>query len=738
MKQLTLLLFASLFFSAYAIAQDETDSDSRIEKIINTLSLEEKAGQLNLIPIPDEPTPEQLQMIREGKVGSVLKANGVSLNRKIQKIAVEESKSGLPILFQEDVIHGYKTIAPIPLAESASWDLEAIRKSAAVAAREAAASGIQLTYAPMVDVCRDPRWGRIIEAAGEDPYLGSQVAAARVKGFQESGNEHQNILACVKHFVGYGASLAGRDYNIQDFSERELREIFLPPFQAAIDADAASLMCAYSAYNGIPLCANGFLLKDVLRDEMGFNGLVMTDWATINNLVKIGVAKDFKDATEMTIQAGIDMDMSSYKFVELLPKLVREGRVSEEVVDNAVRNVLRLKQRAGLLDNPYRYFDEKREKDEVLSMQNWKETKDIALKSMVLLKNDNHILPIDKTVRNIAVIGPFAKSQMDLLGWWSCKGEAKDVVSIYDGLLAEFGNNIKYSYAQGCAIDSFRQAGATLIPEAVETAQKADLVIMVLGEEYWMSGEGGGVASLSLPGLQEKLLEEIAKTGKPIVTVINAGRPYVLTNIARHSDAILYAWMPGTTGGTAVAEILSGKFNPQGKLPVTFPYHQGQVPIFYSYRKTSHEFIPGITSNRYSTTYRDMQNEPLYPFGYGLSYTTYNYSDIQLSKDKMDVNGHIEASVEITNTGKQKGTEIVQLYIRDLVCSVSRPVKELKDFNLVELEPGETKTISFLITPDKLMFIGKDLRKTIEPGDFDLFVGTSSINCKQTRFSLID
>ena len=345
MKQLTLLLFASLFFSAYAIAQDETDSDSRIEKIINTLSLEEKAGQLNLIPIPDEPTPEQLQMIREGKVGSVLKANGVSLKRKIQKIAVEESKSGLPILFQEDVIHGYKTIAPIPLAESASWDLEAIRKSAAVAAREATASGIQLTYAPMVDVCRDPRWGRIIEAAGEDPYLGSQVAAARVKGFQESGNEHQNILACVKHFVGYGASLAGRDYNIQDFSERELHEIFLPPFQAAIDADAASLMCAYSAYNGIPLCANGFLLKDVLRDEMGFNGLVMTDWATINNLVKIGVAKDFKDATEMTIQAGIDMDMSSYKFVELLPKLVREGRVSEEVVDNAVRNVLRLKQR---------------------------------------------------------------------------------------------------------------------------------------------------------------------------------------------------------------------------------------------------------------------------------------------------------------------------------------------------------------------------------------------------------
>jgi len=734
-KTRLLILLSILNFSLVA-AQTKTSPDKQIEDILKKLTLEEKAGQLNLIPIPDEPTAKHLQLIREGKVGSILKANGVSLNRKLQKIAVEESPSGLPILFQEDVIHGYKTIAPVPLAESASWDMDAIRKSAAVAAREATASGVQLTYAPMVDICRDPRWGRIIEAAGEDPYLGSQVAAARVKGFQESGDEHQNILSCVKHFAGYGASLAGRDYNIQDFSERELREIFLPPFQAAVDADVASLMCAYSAYDGVPLCANDFLLKDVLRDEMGFKGLVMTDWATINNLIKTGIAKDDDDATEMSIKAGIDMDMSSYKFVELLPKLVREGKVSEELVDNAVRNVLRLKQRAGLLDDPYRYFDDKREQDEILSKRNLKETKDIALKSMVLLKNDENILPINNTIKEIAIIGPFAKSQIDLLGWWSCKGEAKDVVSIYDGLETEFGNNVKFSYAQGCAIDSFRPAGAELIPQAVETAQKADLVIMVLGEEYWMSGEGGGVASLTLPGLQEQLLEEIAKTGKPIVTVVTAGRPYVLSNIEKYSKAILYAWMPGTTGGTAVAEILSGKFNPQGKLPVTFPRHQGQIPIFYSYRRTSHLFLPGIASNRYSTTHRDIPTEPLYPFGYGLSYTTYNYSEISLNKAELDLNGNIEAKVEVTNTGTQKGTEIVQLYIGDQVCSVTRPVKELKDFSLVELEPGETKTVSFVISPDKLTFIGRNMKKTIEAGNFDLFIGTNSTDCKKTNFSL--
>ncbi len=712
-------------------------TDEQIEAILSKLTLQEKAGQLNLIPIEGEPTEAHLKMIREGKVGSVLKVNGVENITKLQKIAVNESSSGIPILFQEDVIHGYKTIAPIPIAEAASWDLVAIRKSAAVAAREAAVSGINLAYAPMVDISRDPRWGRLLEAAGEDPYLGSLVAAARVKGLQESNENGKNILSCVKHFAGYGASLAGRDYNIQDFSERELRETYLPPFQAAIDAGVASLMCAYSAYDGEPLTANQFLMQDVLRDEMGFKGLAMTDWETIKNLVKTGVAENDTIATINAMNAGIDMDMNSEKFVSLLPILVETGKISIEQVDNAVRRVLILKKKAGLLNDPFANLDIEEEKKELLSERNIAETKDIALKSMVLLKNNKHVLPISSNVKNIAVIGPMAKATKDLLGWWHCKGNEKDVVTYFDGISKKF-ENAKITYAKGCNIDSFKIAGKDLIPNAVKTAQVADVVILVLGEEYWMSGEGGGKASLHLPGAQEALFEAIAKTGKPIITVINAGRPYILTNIDAKSDAVLYAWMPGTTGGTALAEILSGEFNPQGKTPMTFPYHEGQIPIFYNYRRTSHRFVPGLTDNRYSTTYRDVQNEPLYPFGYGLSYTSYDYSDIELNSKEMTENGSITATVKISNTGKVKGTEIVQLYIGDKVCSVTRPEKELKDFMLVEIEPGETKSVSFKITPDKLMFIGKgkEYKKTLEKGEFDLFIGENSNELKQTTFIL--
>lgn len=713
------------------------ETDEQIETILSKLTLQEKAGQLNLIPIEGEPTEEQLNMIREGKVGSVLKVNGVERITKLQKIAVNESRTGIPILFQEDVIHGYKTIAPIPIAEAASWDLEAIRKSAAVAAREAAASGINLTYAPMVDISRDPRWGRLLEAAGEDPYLGSLVASARVKGLQESNENGKNILSCVKHFAGYGASLAGRDYNIQDFSERELRELYLPPFQAAIDAGVASLMCAYSAYDGVPLTANQFLMKDVLRDEMGFKGLVMTDWKTIKNLVRTGVAENDTIATINALKAGIDMDMSSEKYVSLLPILVETGKISIEQVDNAVRQVLMLKKKAGLLNDPFAYLNTKEEKKELLSERNIAETKDIALKSMVLLKNKKNVLPISSKVKKIAVIGPMAKATKDLLGWWYCMGDEKDVVTYFDGISNKF-ENAKITFAKGCEIDSFRIAGKDLIPKAVKTAQAADIVILVLGEEYWMSGEGGGTASLHLPGAQEELFEAIAKTGKPLITIINAGRPYILTNIDAKSDAVLYAWMPGTTGGTALAEILTGEFNPQGKTPMTFPYHEGQIPIFYNYRRTSHKFASGITDNRYTTTYRDVRNEPLYPFGYGLSYTSYDYSDIELNSKEMTENGSITATVKISNTGNVKGTEVVQLYIGDKVCSVTRPIKELKDFTLVEIQPEETKTVTFEITPDKLTFIGKgkDYKRTIESGEFNLFIGKNSKELKKTTFKL--
>ncbi|MRT92027.1 beta-glucosidase BglX [Ancylomarina sp. 16SWW S1-10-2] len=735
----TLLLFIVFVQLSFGVsfAQNNSAKAQQIESILSKLSIEEKAGQLNLIPITGEPTEKHLQMIRDGKVGSIIKSNGAAQNFKLQKIALEESKSGLPILFQEDVIHGYKTIAPIPLAEAASWDLEAIRKSAAVAAREAAAAGIQLTYAPMVDVCRDPRWGRIIEAAGEDPYLGSLVAAARVQGFQNSGeNANQNILACVKHFAGYGASLAGRDYNIQDVSERELREVYLPPFQAAIDAGVASLMCAYTAYDGLPVTASKFLMQDVLRGEMGFKGLTMTDWQTIPNMVKIGVAENDTIATLMSMDAGIDMDMSSWKYVQLIPYLVKTGKITEKQVDDAVRQVLILKQKAGLLDDALALFNEKRQDKELLSKKNFADTKDIALKSMVLLKNKEQILPIKKTVKNIAVVGPFAKVKRDLLGWWACKGNPDDVISIYEGLEKEFGKDVNLTYAKGCEIDSFKRVGAHLIPEAVKVAQKADLVIVVLGEEYWMSGEGGGTASLHLPSYQEKLLAELAKTSKPIVSVIATGRPYILTQVADNSDAVLQAWMPGTVGGEAVAEVLSGKFNPCGKLPVTFPYHEGQVPIFHSYKKTSHTFNSGPKDNRYSTTYRDVQNAPLYPFGFGLSYTSFDYSAIELNSSEMTQEGSLKASVKITNTGKVAGREIVQLYLRDKFASVIRPMKELKDFALLDLEEGESKTVTFEITADKLSFIGRDYKTIVEAGEFTLFIGPNSSDLKETTFRL--
>jgi len=738
MKQAFLFLTIFISIVGCQVGDDsnvKNNATDPIETILKKLTLEEKAGQLNLLPIIDKPTEEDLQMIRDGKVGSILKANGTKQVRQLQKIALEESRAKIPILFQEDVIHGYKTISPIPLGEAASWDLQAIKKSAEVAAREALASGIQLTYAPMVDVARDPRWGRILETSGEDPYLGSKIAEARVKGFQESNNGENNLLACVKHYVGYGASLAGKDYNIQDFSERKLREAYLPPFQAAIDAGVASVMCAYTTYNGVPLTANKFLMKDVLKGEMGFKGLTMTDWGTIDNLVKIGVAADDTIATEMAMNTGLDMDMASKKYVNIIPYLVRSGRISEEQVDNAVRQVLRLKMKAGLLDNPLALLDEEIEKKELLSERNLAEAKDIACKSMVLLKNENNILPLSPKAKNIAIIGPFAKANKDILGWWHCMGNPDDVVNYYDGISAEY-NNSNITYAKGCDIDSFRQAGEHLIPQAVNIAKTADVVIMVLGEEFWMSGEGGGTASLHLPGLQEKLLDAVAKTGTPIITVINAGRPYVVTKIAKKSAALLYAWMPGTTGGTALAEIVAGKFNPQGKLPVTFPYHEGQVPIFYSYRKTSHPYSEGEIVNRYTATYRDIQSEPLYPFGYGLSYTTYKYSDITLSSPTMTKTGKISASIDITNTGKFTGTEIVQLYIHDKVCSITRPVKELKDFTLVELEPGETKSVTFEITADKVSFIGEDYKPTIEKGEFDLYIGRSSADFRKARFVL--
>ena len=735
LKSLVAIALCSISTS---MAVTTSDKDEKLLKIIDRLTIEEKVGQLNLISIEGTPTAEQEELIRKGLVGSVLKSNGVEQNLRLQKIAVEQSNAGIPILFQEDVIHGYRTITPIPLAESASWDMEAIKSSAATAARETASSGVMLTYAPMVDVARDPRWGRVLETSGEDPYLGAQVAKARVHGFQEGNRDPQeNILACVKHFAGYGASLAGRDYNIQDISERELREVHLPPFQAAVDAGVATLMCAYTMYNGQPLTTNSYMLKHVLRDEMGFKGLVMTDWSTIPNVVKIGICANNKEATALALKSGIDMDMTSAQFVKHLPALVKEGVIDEKLIDEAVYRVLELKQRVGILDNHYAYMDIEKEQSEILSERNRAEAKDIALKSMVLLKNDQSTLPIAKNgAKRIAVIGPLATARKDLLGWWAAKGQPSETETILEAIEKKYGNSCKIDYAQGCIIDSFDMAGRHLIPAAVKIAKRADIAIVVLGERMWMSGEGGGVASLELPGAQMELLEAIAKTDTPIASVIVSGRPYILTDVEKHSDAIIEAWMPGTMGAEALADIIAGEFNPCGKLPITMPLHQGQVPIYYGYKRTSHTMEAGPASDRYTNSYRDIENKPLYPFGYGLSYTTYDYSDITLSSNEMSRDGSIEATVTVTNSGEVAGREVVQLYIGDKICSVVRPEKELKDFAIVELEPAQSKEVTFKITADKLSFIGLDYSRQIEAGEFMLAIGASSNDYKQTHFTL--
>ncbi|MBB3697804.1 beta-glucosidase BglX [Flammeovirga yaeyamensis] len=736
MKFFNYLLSTLFLLSAFGCQQTQapkSDMDVFVDNLISQMTLEEKAGQLNLIPYEGSvDDPEFINQLENGRVGAILKSNGAARNRQIQEIAIQKSRLKIPIMFQEDVIHGYKTIAPVPLAEAASWNIQLIKESAKVAAVEAAASGIHLTYAPMVDISVDPRWGRVLEAGGEDVYLGSLISKARVEGFQGNQLDDPNtVMACVKHFAGYGASLAGRDYNIINFSDREMMETYVPPFKAAIDAGVGSVMCAYSAVQSIPATANKYLLTDLLKKELGFDGFLMTDWSTISNLVYTGVAENDTIAAKLALEAGIEMDMKAEVFVNRLPDMVRDGIVKEALVDNAVRKVLEAKYKLGLFQDPYSYFDETREKKVVMSADHQQKVKQMALESMVLLKNEN-VLPISEKKKNIVVVGPLAKTKKDLLGWWFCKGEEEDVISIYEGI-EQHSSKPKLRFAQGCEIDSFRVAGKELIPQAVRAAKNADIIVAVIGEEYWMSGEGGGVANLRLPSAQEELIAELGKLGKPLVSVVVSGRPYVLTDIAEHSDAVLQAWMPGTMGGEAVAEILFGDFNPVGRLPMTFPIHEGQVPIYYNYRKTSHDFN---APDRYSTRHLDIPHEPLYPFGYGLSYAKFSYGEIELDKPQFSMNEELTASIEVTNMGEVEGTETVQMYIRDNVCQITRPVKELKGFQKVNLSPNEIKKVSFTITKDDLTYLDKDLKMAVDAGEFTLFIGPNSSENKQTTFTL--
>jgi len=739
-KGLLLLTMLAVFLPVIKPVRAETKRlDQKVDSVLNLMTLDEKIGQLVLytsnwdVTGPVMPT-NNLEAIREGKCGNIFNAFTAKYTRQLQEVAVKETRLGIPLLFGYDVIHGHKTIFPISLGEAASWDLTAIEKSASVAAKEAAAMGINWTYAPMVDIARDPRWGRISEGAGEDPYLGCRIAKARVHGFQgDDLADSTTVLACVKHFAAYGAPVAGRDYNTVDMSERQLREIYLPPYKAAIDAGALSVMTSFNELDGVPATASHFLMTEVLRDEWDFPGFVVTDYTAVNELIPHGVATDLKDAARLAINAGVDMDMQGGAYDGYLKELIGEGKVSENQIDTAVRRVLKLKFMLGLFDDPYRYSDEKREKETIYSKENLDAAYDMACKSMVLLKNDNQVLPL-KAGKSIALIGPLADSKRDLLGSWKAAGDWDQISTVYTAL-KKANKGGKVIYSKGCELTG---NDISLFREALDNARKADVVVMVLGESCDWCGEAASRTDIGVPDIQKKLLHEVSKLGKPVVLVLMNGRPLTLVDEQEWSDAMLEAWFPGTMGGEAVADVLLGKYNPSGKLPATFPRNLGQVPIYYSAKNTGRPYEPKGPEQKYRSRYIDSSNQPLFPFGYGLSYTTFTYSNLGLSKNTITDGDSLEVSVEVSNTGNYDGHEVVQLYVRDLVGSVTRPVKELKGFKKIALTKGETKKVTFELKSDDLAFYRKDMTFGTEPGKFRVFVGGNSDADSPKEFSLVE
>lgn len=719
--------------------QRDAEVDKFVDDLLRRMTLEEKIGQTVLYTsgydVITGPTvdPDYKEYLKKGMVGGIFNAVGVDYTRSLQKIAVEETRLGIPLIFGYDVIHGQRTIFPIPLAESCSWDLEAMERSARIAASEATAEGINWIYAPMVDISRDPRWGRVAEGAGEDVYLGSLIAAARVKGFQGDNLSAVNtVVACVKHYAAYGATMAGRDYNTVDMSLNELWNTYLPPFKAALDAGCGTIMTSFNDLNGIPATGNKYLLKDILRDKWNFNGFVVTDYTSINEMIPHGYANDEKHSAEIAINAGVDMDMQGGVYMNHLKTLIDEGKVSEKDVTEAARAILKIKYKLGLFEDPYRYCDANREKTDILTPANKEAARDMARKSMVLLKNDKQILPLKENKR-IALIGPLAKDKYEILGCWSAMGNRDTIpVSVYDGLVEAMDKD-KISYAKGCDIQSDDTKG---FAEAVRVASASDVVVMVMGEFHNMSGENNSRTNLSLPDVQVDLLKAIKKTGKPVVLVLMNGRPLTINWEKDNMDAILEAWFPGTMGGAAIADVLTGKYNPSGKLTMTFPQNVGQIPLLYNHKNTGRPYDPNVPQFAYGSRYWDVSNEPLYPFGYGLSYTTFAYSDLELSSKEITKDSPLKVSVKLTNLGGYDGEEVVQLYTRDLVGSVTRPVKELKGFKKVFLKAGESKVIDFTLSVNDLRFYNSQLEYVYEPGDFHLFVGGSSDTKLKTEFTL--
>ena len=709
--------------------------DFKVDSVMRLMTLDEEIGQMVLYTSDWDVTGPSLKKgymdeIRKGNCGNIFNAHTAAYTRKLQKIAVEESRLHIPLLFGYDVIHGHKTIFPISLGESASWDMESIEKSARVSAAEAAASGINWTFAPMCDISVEPRWGRVSEGAGEDPYLGSKIAAARVHGFQgKSLADTLTVLACVKHFAGYGAPIAGRDYNTVDMSERVFLDTYLPPYKAAIDAGAMSVMCSFNELNGIPATGNVYLLKDILRKQLHFKGFVVTDYTGINEMVNHGVVANEAEAGKMAAKAGVDMDMQGDVYFKYLKKQVESGEVPLQAVNEAVHRILKVKFLLGLFDDPYRYCNEAREKREVYAPAHLEASLDVAKKSMVLLKNSNNALPLKKGEK-IAVIGQLATSTRDLLGSWKAAGDWNFMKSILDEVKA-FNGDANVTYAEGCKVQGDDRSG---FAAAIASARGASKIVYVLGESCEWSGEATSRTSISIPGVQTELLEKLKALNKPIVLVLMNGRPLDLSKESELADGILEAWFPGTMGGKAITQVLFGEYNPAGKLTMTFPRNLGQVPIYYYEKNTGRpNYLP---NPKYKSRYIDCPNDPLYPFGFGLSYTTFAYSDIKLSTKELIEKGELKASVRVTNTGNVAGEEVVQCYVRDLVGSVTRPVKELKGFEKIALKMGESKVVTFTITPDMLAFHRADMSYGTEPGDYKLFIGTNSRDVKETGFTL--
>jgi len=715
--------------------------DQRVDSVLKLMTLDEKIGQLNQYSSKEEVTgPESdksnmVQEIKAGKVGSMLNVRGADRTRRTQELAMQ-SRLKIPMLFGQDVIHGYKVTFPIPLAEVASWDLPAIELGSRVAAIEAAAAGIHWTFAPMVDLSRDPRWGRVMEGAGEDTYLGSLVAKARVKGFQGKGLGNTDaIMACAKHFAAYGAAVGGRDYNSVDMSERSLWEWYLPPFKAAAEAGAATFMNSFNDLNGVPATGNSYLQREILKGKWKFTGFVVSDWGSIGEMINHGFVKDKYEAALSAITAGSDMDMESRSYTANLAKLVKDGKVPVALIDDAVKRILRKKFELGLFDDPFRFSNTQRETELSGNAQHRTIAKDMAKKSIVLLKNNNSLLPLSKTTKTIAVIGPLVKSEDDMLGFWSTSWpDNSDVVSQWEGLQNKIGNNTKLVYAKGCEVSDTSRAG---FAEAIAAAQSSEVVIVSVGERREMSGEAKSRANIHLPGVQEELIQALHATGKPLVVLINAGRPLVFNWTADNVPAIVYTWWLGSEAGNAIADVLFGDYNPSGKLPMTFPRTEGQIPIYYNYLNTGRPAPDDDKPSNYRSGYIDLQKSPKFAFGYGLSYTTFDYSDLQLSKTAITSSDSIVVTFKLTNTGKYAGEEVVQLYLRDEVASVVRPVKELKDFTKLLLQPDESKTVRFVINKEKLSFYNQQLKWTTEPGTFNLMIGSASNDIRlKSKFEL--